>query len=101
MLNPAPVGTDTWSYIDRPLPPWLICGATDGHAADHDKLKPPPRELSNFIGRLETLQNNVNCRTKRDHIVLPNGWRLSCGAQLKCSQTEFYHTGCQDTIRKR
>src|SRR3989442_7338472 len=24
--------------------------------------------------------------------VLSNGMRLSCGAELKCSQTEFYHT---------
>jgi len=22
----------------------------------------------------------------------PNGVRLSCGAELECSQTEFYHT---------
>ena len=30
---------------------------------------------------------------------LPNGWRLSCGAELEYSQTEFYHTAGQDTIR--
>src|SRR6266511_4167433 len=27
----------------------------------------------------------------RDRKVLPNGLRLSCGAKLSCSQTEFYH----------
>jgi len=25
-------------------------------------------------------------------VALPNGLRLSCGAKLKCSQTECYHT---------
>ena len=24
----------------------------------------------------------------------PNESRLSCGARLRCSQTEFYHTAC-------
>src|SRR5436309_6784388 len=24
-------------------------------------------------------------------VAQPNGWRLSCGAKLKCSQTEPYH----------
>ena len=27
--------------------------------------------------------------------VQPNEWRLSCGAKLDCSQTEFYHTACR------
>src|SRR5262245_31302873 len=25
----------------------------------------------------------------------PNGWRLSCGAELRWSQTECYHTACR------
>src|ERR1051325_870941 len=27
-------------------------------------------------------------------LMPPNGSRLSCGAKLECSQTEFYHTAC-------
>jgi len=33
--------------------------------------------------------------TDRSLSLLPNGWRLSCGAKLKCSQTEFYYTACK------
>ena len=33
--------------------------------------------------------------------VLSNESRLSCGADLKCSQTEFYYTVCQDVHRIR
>src|SRR6266545_3955173 len=29
----------------------------------------------------------------------PNGSRLSCGAELECSQTEFYYTVLQDVHR--
>src|SRR6266566_4607904 len=29
----------------------------------------------------------------------PNEWRLSCGAKLKYSQTEFYHTVFQEVHR--
>src|SRR6266550_4996389 len=31
--------------------------------------------------------------------VLPNGSRLSCGAELECSQTEFYNTACKTFSR--
>ncbi len=32
-------------------------------------------------------------------VAQPNGSRLSCGADLKCSQTEFYYTGFPDVHR--
>ena len=31
----------------------------------------------------------------------PNGSRLSCGAELEDSQTEFYNTGRRDVMRMR
>ena len=39
----------------------------------------------------------IRTRSMRKFFVAPsNGVRLSCGADLNCSQTEFYHTAFQD-----
>jgi hypothetical protein len=34
-----------------------------------------------------------------DGAAPPNGMRLSCGAELNDSQTEFYHTARRDVLR--
>src|SRR5713101_7661261 len=47
VLDATTVRSDRWTHIDRPLPPGLICGATNGHPTDRDELKTP----------------RVNCRT--------------------------------------
>src|SRR6267143_6047219 len=85
MLDATTIRSDRRTHIDRPLPPRLIGRATDGHATDGDELKTPTSELPDFVGRLETLQNHINCWTWRDQKVLPNGSRLSCGALKKDS----------------
>jgi len=38
-------------------------------------------------------------RTSSVTIALPNESRLSCGAKLECSQTEFYNTGRRHGMR--
>jgi len=42
---------------------------------------------------------DTTTKAGRAHSVLPNESRLSCGAELKCSQTEFYYAGFPDVHR--
>ena len=52
-------------------PQWLTCESELGAYVGQD------------LERLECLPRSP-----------PNEMRLSCGAKLECSQTEFYNTGC-------
>src|SRR6266704_61818 len=55
VLDATTVRSDCWTHIDRPLPPGLIGGATNGHATDRNELKASTGELPNLVGRFETL----------------------------------------------
>src|SRR5437899_8193198 len=44
---------------------------------------------------IETNQVGFTKRSALWWDAQPNGWRLSCGAELECSQREFYYTGCR------
>src|SRR5436190_9828385 len=45
--------------------------------------------------RCRTQEALLLVETATRSLPLPNGMRLSCGAELDCSQTECYHTACR------
>src|SRR5438309_4758865 len=85
MFDVATVCAHSGTYIHGPTPARFVRGATDRHAPDRDELEAPASEPTHLVGRLETLENDIDCRSRRSHIVLPNGARLSSAALMKNS----------------
>src|SRR2546430_14653683 len=87
MFDAATVCAHSGTYIHGPTPARFVRGATDRHAPDRDELEAPVSEPTHFVGRLETLENDIDCRSRRSHIVLPNGTRLRCGRPARRRDT--------------
>jgi len=49
----------------------------------------------------KTMSDGVIRSSQELRALRPNGMRLSCGAALEVSQTEFYYTAFQDVYRTR
>jgi hypothetical protein len=52
--------THTWAYMGRPTPARFVGRAADGEAAEMHELEATLDHLSDFVGRFEALENDVN-----------------------------------------
>src|SRR2546421_8339008 len=67
--------------------------ASSPRPAQKRKTTPRARNTTPY-SRPRLVSAAENVRYRRDRGGLPNELRLSCGAELECSQTEFYNTVC-------
>ena len=63
MLDAAAVCAHGGTYIHGPAPPGFVGGATDRHAPDRNELEAPASEATDLVGRLETLENDIERRS--------------------------------------
>src|SRR2546426_8351167 len=63
------------------------------------------RQRAQYAAAIRASQATARAETSRRRCVtgcperLPNGLRLSCGAESEFSQTEFYYTACRNVRR--
>src|SRR4051812_8017025 len=62
MLHVAARCAHTRADMQRPLPSWLLGGASDSHPANVDNLELPFFESPNLVRFFKALENRFHCR---------------------------------------